>query len=115
MACPTRPPTTARSNSTTRSSTPTLSADPPGDLLGDACDNCPVERETQTRSDIDDDGLGDACDADRDGDKVCDVPESAIPVSACTNGTDNCPTVSNPLDVDSNGDGKLDSQRDSDG
>jgi Thrombospondin type 3 repeat len=48
-----------------------------GDLVGNACDNCPtVSNQNQT---------------DSDGDKVGDL-------------CDNCPTISNPLQTDSDGD-----------
>ncbi|TMG04229.1 MAG: hypothetical protein E6I03_01645, partial [Chloroflexi bacterium] len=45
-----------------------------------------------TQSDIDGDGIGDACDPDRDGDGV-------------PNASDNCPNDANPTQTDSDGDG----------
>ena len=47
---------------------------------------------TPARQDLDSDGTGDACDADRDGDGVA-------------NATDNCPDVANPGQADADSDG----------
>lgn len=73
------------------------------DEVDDATDNC-VEISNDDQSDIDEDGLGDACDDDVDGDEIL-------------NEDDNCPDVPNPdqsdLDNDRSGD-PCDADRDSD-
>lgn len=61
-----------------------------GDGIGDACDVCPDA--VNTGSDLDEDGIDDACDPDDDGDGVPD-------------GNDNCPTTPNPSQIDLNRNG----------
>jgi len=71
-------------------------ADQDGDGHGDVCDNCPAVANA-SQADLDKDGLGDACDADDDGDKRCDVAGVSDPAPRdCTLGPDNCPSVANP-------------------
>jgi hypothetical protein len=64
--------------------------DSDGDGIPNASDNCPSVANPD-QSDLDDDGIGDACDADDDGDGVADT-------------TDNCPTVANADQGDLDGD-----------
>jgi len=65
--------------------------DTDGDGMADIQDNCP-EVNNPNRSDTDEDGAGDACDADSDDDGV-------------PNFADNCPLVANPDQADVNLDG----------
>ena len=74
------------------------------DGIVDTADNCPLV-SNPAQSDIDHDGVGDACDGDIDGDGFA-------------NAADNCPLVPNPSQVDSDGDGAgdaCDGDRDGDG
>jgi Tol biopolymer transport system component len=68
---------------------PDPASDLDGDLVADDVDNCPGASNAN-QSDIDQDGLGDACDDDDDGDAVAD-------------GIDNCPLTANPGQEDSDG------------
>lgn len=95
-------------------------ADTDGDGVPDISDNCPLVSNAD-QADQDGDGVGDACDSDIDGDgtdnqfdpcpqdpdDLCDPSEDprdsdgdGIPDS-----TDNCPTVANPGQEDTNTDG----------
>ena len=82
--------------------------DTDSDGVGNACDNCPtVSNPSQTNSDGD--AYGDACDVcpddptnDADNDGICGGPRFGPPKTA---GNDNCPTVSNPSQTDTDGDG----------
>ncbi|MEE2757404.1 MAG: thrombospondin type 3 repeat-containing protein [Myxococcota bacterium] len=68
--------------------------DADGDGVPDGDDNCPNEANPD-QLDLDEDGLGDACDDDADGDDVVDD-------------NDNCPMVANPDQLDLNGDSEGD-------
>ncbi len=79
--------------------------DTDGDMIGDACDNCP-DVANADQADIDRDDIGDACDecTDTDDDGFGDPGYAA---NTCTE--DNCPTINNPdqNDVDSDGIGDV--------
>ena len=68
-----------------------LACDRDGDGVPDNVDNCP-DTPNADQSDLDGDGIGDACDPDIDGDGVL-------------NGSDNCPTTPNADQADLDGDG----------
>lgn len=68
--------------------------DTDGDGVTDAKDNCPNDKNAG-QADADNDGKGDACDADDDGDGV-------------TDDKDNCPNEKNPAQADCDDDGKGD-------
>jgi len=83
--------------------------DSDGDEVGDVCDNCTNE-SNPSQQEADGDGAGDACDSciDSDGDSFHDVPLPAVPpgetIADQTCGPDNCPSVYNPDQTDSDGD-----------
>ncbi|NLF64648.1 MAG: hypothetical protein GX579_08585 [Chloroflexi bacterium] len=84
-----------------------------GDGVDNLADNCPSVANSD-QGDFDGDGLGDACDDDDDGDGVPDS-DDAFPFDPTRWGdfdgdgvddfADNCPLVSNPDQLDSDGDG----------
>lgn len=84
--------------------------DADGDGRGDACDLCPVNPDPD-QTDTDGDRRGDACDPDDDNDQILDdgdgsgtagdAPCAHAVVTGCD---DNCPTVSNPSQFDTDAD-----------
>jgi hypothetical protein len=93
----------------------TSQTDGDDDGVGDACDNC-VDDANVNQSDLDGDGDGDVCDdcavgddcavLDPDDDSFCDA-------EACL-GADNCPTVANDDQTDTDDDGVGDACNDDD-
>ena len=81
-----------------------MQEDSDSDLVGDACDNCPVF-PSLNQGDNDSDGVGDVCDPDDDNDGVFDTVDncygSANPAQSDLDGDghgdacDDCPTVAN--------------------
>ena len=100
--------------------------DTDGDELPDYLDNCP-EVSNPGQEDLDGDGLGDACDADGDGDGVLDgddaCPQDPEYAAWCTDtdedgivdAEDNCVDVFNPAQKDSNSNGIGDACEDNPG
>jgi hypothetical protein len=84
------------------------------DGVPDRYDNCP-NTYNPDQTDLDGDGLGDACDPDMDGDGIDDKVEICIEVGVggiCNwypipvgQGGDNCPSVLNPNQADTDNDG----------
>lgn len=78
--------------------------DTDSDAILDGADNCPMTSNA-TQADLDNDGVGDACDDDADGDNVLDS-------------ADNCPLLANETQADLDADGEgdaCDADRDGDG
>lgn len=88
-----------------------LKYDTDGDGVGDYDDNCKLG-ENADQNDLDEDGLGDACDGDSDGDGLSDEEESALGTDSLNTDTDGDGLSDkieidgglNPLNVDSDGD-----------
>ncbi len=85
--------------------------DSDGDGVGDLCDNCldvpnPGQENIDANVSSTPDLKGDACDADTDGDKVCDVAGVSDPNPLnCTGGPDNCRFLYNKNQADTDADG----------
>ncbi|MEE9218439.1 MAG: FG-GAP-like repeat-containing protein [Acidobacteriota bacterium] len=98
----------------TGTETDPLNADTDGDEVVDGDDNCPLIFNPTPQADVDNDGIGDACDLDNDNDGLTDAREIELgtdPLDAHSDldnvpdGDDNCPLIENPDQIDTDGDG----------
>lgn len=90
-----------------------LSGDQDGDGVGDEADNCRTDANPD-QADMDDDGTGDVCDGDIDGDGLSNAQERQSGTDernpdtdgdGVPDGQDNCPTTENADQADEDGDG----------
>ena len=82
-----------------------------GDEVGDNGDNC-ADDSNPNQLDTDNDGLGDECDADKDGDGLFDEDEAGLcrlladcDLDGTNDNRDNCADVFNPAQLDTDTDG----------
>ena len=78
------------------------------DGVGDACDNCP-QTSNRHQMDADSDGIGDLCDSEPNcggsGQPACEQPYLDSDNDGSLDDIDNCPTVYNPQQNETDGDG----------